>query len=79
MEFRGIRRVNKPQSGLFSSHYYNSSFFNCQSEEKTVPYTILSDSKTPSATARALLPEALWHGTIKSAKPEFVTLIEIIP
>ena len=24
MEFRGIRRVNKPQSGLFSSHYYIS-------------------------------------------------------
>ena len=23
MEFRGIRRVNKPQSGLFSSHYNN--------------------------------------------------------
>ncbi len=22
MEFRGIRPVNKPQSGLFSSHYY---------------------------------------------------------
>ena len=24
MEFRGIRRVNKPQSGLFSSHYYRT-------------------------------------------------------
>ena len=24
MEFRGIRRVNKPQSGLFSSHYYTA-------------------------------------------------------
>ena len=67
MEFRGIRRVNKPQSGLFSSHYYNSSFFNCQSEEKTVPFTILSDSKNAVGHSEGLVARSFvaWYNKVR--------------
>ena len=36
MEFRGVRRVNKPQSGLFSSHYYNRQFWTTQGNLKAI-------------------------------------------
>ena len=45
MELRGYRRANKPQSGLFSRHYYNG--FPVQSLKKTRQYP-LSSRKYPA-------------------------------
>ena len=45
MELRGYRRANKPQSGLFSRHYYNG--FPVQSLKKTWQYP-LSRRKYPA-------------------------------
>ena len=50
MELRGHRRANKPQSGLFSRHYYTGSGRKKQAGGKTLfPVPLLScrEGKTP--------------------------------
>ena len=63
MEFRGIRRVNKPQSGLFSSHYNMKHHFVFKEMTEMLPEKSLAWGQSKSC-----IRELAAYGTARKAE-----------